>query len=497
MWAVLAGTFTLRFSTGLTGAMLGGLPRDAPAARRRPEVEPDRRRPLLARRSTSPSSSSRPIFGVLSDRHGPPPGDALRTGLRRGRGHPHRADDQPRRSSAARAGWRAPRRRRASRRSSASSRSSRPRDEGLRGKASARFEGATLLGLGAGFAVAPILFAAFGPTAFFLNAVVYGVSFLIFRTVKDPAGEAAADQGPARRAAPLRRADCGARTSGCSPRPGSRSTPRSACGSASRSSSSPRPTREFPDQALMQRVHGRPDLRPRPSSSGSSSAPGCCTGATASRTCGGRRSSCTGSSAAGRWSGPASSSTTPPACRSRSPLGGRRRSPAFGLFVHGRRDAGRARPAGRHLRALPHDRGAIMGLYSVFLAVGQIIGALIGGFAADARGHRRDAHRHRRPARRRPHPARPAAPRRGRAGRRPDRTDPQTCDALTGRPLDPGPARPRDARGGRRAASPGDRGRARRPAPGRLGGRRGDRDERRPRRSSRRGAAGSVATRSG
>jgi MFS family permease len=34
----------------------------------------------------------------------------------------------------------------------------------------------------------------------------------------------------------------------------------------------------------------------------------------------------------------------------------------------------------------PNDRGAIMGLYSVFLAVGQIIGAIIGGFAAEARG---------------------------------------------------------------------------------------------------------------
>ena len=31
----------------------------------------------------------------------------------------------------------------------------------------------------------------------------------------------------------------------------------------------------------------------------------------------------------------------------------------------------------------PSDRGAIMGLYSVFLALGQIIGSLIGGFAAD------------------------------------------------------------------------------------------------------------------
>ena len=54
-------------------------------------------------------------------------------------------------------------------------------NEVLRGKASARFEGATLLGLGAGFAVAPLLFAAFGPAAFFLNALIYGVSFLIFR----------------------------------------------------------------------------------------------------------------------------------------------------------------------------------------------------------------------------------------------------------------------------------------------------------------------------
>jgi MFS family permease len=34
----------------------------------------------------------------------------------------------------------------------------------------------------------------------------------------------------------------------------------------------------------------------------------------------------------------------------------------------------------------PRDRGAIMGLYSVFLAVGQITGSLVGGVAADARG---------------------------------------------------------------------------------------------------------------
>jgi MFS family permease len=36
--------------------------------------------------------------------------------------------------------------------------------------------------------------------------------------------------------------------------------------------------------------------------------------------------------------------------------------------------------------AFPADRGAIMGLYSVFLALGQIIGSLVGGVAADWRG---------------------------------------------------------------------------------------------------------------
>ena len=41
-----------------------------------------------------------------------------------------------------------------------------------------------------------------------------------------------------------------------------------------------------------------------------------------------------------------------------------------------------ASPAG----AFPSDRGAIMGLYSVFLAIGQIAGSIIGGFAATAAG---------------------------------------------------------------------------------------------------------------
>src|SRR3989337_3609319 len=69
-------------------------------------------------------------------------------------------------------------------------------DELLRAKAAARFEGATLLGLGAGFGAARVVFALFGPTAFFLNAVLYAVSFLVFLTVRDPAGDLSAARAP-------------------------------------------------------------------------------------------------------------------------------------------------------------------------------------------------------------------------------------------------------------------------------------------------------------
>jgi MFS family permease len=54
-------------------------------------------------------------------------------------------------------------------------------DELLRGKAVARFEAATLAGLMVGFVVAGPLFQVFGPQAFLLNALVYGVSFAIYR----------------------------------------------------------------------------------------------------------------------------------------------------------------------------------------------------------------------------------------------------------------------------------------------------------------------------
>ncbi len=54
-------------------------------------------------------------------------------------------------------------------------------DEGLRGKAVARFEAATLAGLLAGFAAAGPLFTIFGPEAFLLNGVMYAVSLGIYR----------------------------------------------------------------------------------------------------------------------------------------------------------------------------------------------------------------------------------------------------------------------------------------------------------------------------
>ncbi len=74
-------------------------------------------------------------------------------------------------------------------------------NEILRGKTSARFEGATLAGLGLGAIVGVKLFEFFenlgiGPAAFFLNAAFYGVSFLIYSFgVSDPPGEAEARAG--------------------------------------------------------------------------------------------------------------------------------------------------------------------------------------------------------------------------------------------------------------------------------------------------------------
>ena len=63
-------------------------------------------------------------------------------------------------------------------------------DEGLRGKAVARFEAATLAGLGVGIVAAGPLWALLHREAFFVNALVYGLSWAIYRFgVADPRAE--------------------------------------------------------------------------------------------------------------------------------------------------------------------------------------------------------------------------------------------------------------------------------------------------------------------
>jgi len=60
-------------------------------------------------------------------------------------------------------------------------------DEQLRGRTVARFEAATLAGLGGGVVAAGWVFDLIGPIGFFVNAAIYGLSFAIYRfAVGDP-----------------------------------------------------------------------------------------------------------------------------------------------------------------------------------------------------------------------------------------------------------------------------------------------------------------------
>lgn len=71
-------------------------------------------------------------------------------------------------------------------------------DELLRGRAAARFEGATLAGLGAGLVASGVLYSGvggwggLGRDAFLLNALIYTLSFCIYRFGVDPADEVVA-----------------------------------------------------------------------------------------------------------------------------------------------------------------------------------------------------------------------------------------------------------------------------------------------------------------
>ena len=380
MWAVLAGTFTLRFSTGLTGAMLAVYLATLPE--HGGEHVSATTLALLHATFYIAELVLSPAFGILSDRlghhrvmlFGPAFGAVavVLTGLTT--------------NLIVLGGTRWL--------EGASTAASIPSilgfiaivtatDPGLRGKLSARFEGATLLGIGAGFALAPVAFAALGPSAFFLNAFVYGISFLIFRTVKDPTGEAAAVRAPhvgLRRYLDLTRsahvwllaptwiavnASIGLWFSQ-SIFQFARADPR------------------FPDQALMR---GFSAIQ----ISGAAVAIGIIFGLGllywGNRFKNLRRTTIIlygilgGAALVGAGIVVNHAANLPIAV----PLAAAAVA-AFGLFVL----AG-ATPAALGLLAdiserFPHDRGAIMGLYSVFLAVGQIVGALIGGIAADLRG---------------------------------------------------------------------------------------------------------------
>jgi MFS family permease len=192
--AVLAGTFMLRFSTGLTGAMLGlylaylpghgGENVDAWVVG------------VFAAVFYVTELVLSPIFGIISDRvghrrvmlYGPLFGGiaVVLTGLSA--------------SLPVLAGSRLLQ--------GASTAASVPSilgfialatagSEVMRGKAAARFEGATLAGLGIGFIVAPKLFDAIHEQAFLLNAGLYLIALLIFWFgVSDVEGEPEAIASP-------------------------------------------------------------------------------------------------------------------------------------------------------------------------------------------------------------------------------------------------------------------------------------------------------------
>ena len=189
LWSVLAGTFTLRFSTGLTGAML------ATYLAKLPEYYPEAAPVdaltvgLMAATFYLAELVLSPFFGVLSDRLGHHrvmlwgplfgavavvmtalTGNLVILGVTRWLEGASTAASIPSilgYIAIATAG-----------------------SEALRGRAAARFEAATLAGIGMGFIVAPKLFETLGPNAFLLNAGFYGVSLAIyFFGVNDPTGE--------------------------------------------------------------------------------------------------------------------------------------------------------------------------------------------------------------------------------------------------------------------------------------------------------------------
>ncbi|MGZ8474842.1 MAG: MFS transporter [Candidatus Limnocylindria bacterium] len=177
--AVLIGTFTLRFSTGLTGALLVYYLADLhvfDADARVSAVDVG----ILTAAFYLAELILSPFFGMLSDRlgsrrvmqYGPVFGaiavvmtalttDMLLLGVTRWLEGAAAAASIP-----SILGYIA---------------LATSRDEGLRGRTVAQFEAATLAGLGIGLVAAGGLWELLGRNAFYLNAVLYGMSFLIYR----------------------------------------------------------------------------------------------------------------------------------------------------------------------------------------------------------------------------------------------------------------------------------------------------------------------------
>ncbi len=177
--AVLIGTFTLRFSTGLTGALLVYYLADLETFGAGAEVSAVDVGILTAAFFLAELVLS-PLFGMLSDRLGSRPvmqygpvfgaiavvmtaltTDMLLLGATRWLEGAAAAASIP-----SILGYIA---------------LATSRDEGLRGRTVAQFEAATLAGIGLGLVAAGALWGVLDRNAFYLNAVLYGVSFLIYR----------------------------------------------------------------------------------------------------------------------------------------------------------------------------------------------------------------------------------------------------------------------------------------------------------------------------
>ncbi len=193
--AVLIGTFTLRFSTGLTGALLVYYLADLEVFGAGREVTAFEVGALTAAFFLAELILS-PLFGMLSDRLGSRPvmqlgpifgavavvmtaltADLLLLGATRWLEGAAAAASIP-----SILGYIA---------------LATSHDEGLRGRTVAQFEAATLAGIGLGLVAAGGLWTLLDRNAFYLNAILYGVSLLIYRygvTESRPATPAAAQR---------------------------------------------------------------------------------------------------------------------------------------------------------------------------------------------------------------------------------------------------------------------------------------------------------------